>query len=292
MASQYDKYWNSRLKEIKELIEDALLNGYSKKIDVTSIMNYGKRNIWGTHVNIPPGITIITEGLCHEAHGKSLGNVIISSGILKNIKETLVGRISVRGKKLFLHFETSKTTKSFALNSAQMQEEEGRTSVIREPVEKAGKMIIYVGDAHDVIKRIQTNHCSGNVEASALRRHVAEAKGYKISSTRRSSGSTRVRIDLLNSRIGEMDVSDYIRSGGWRYIVCNSYAEANDFQWYAIAQLKPLLNKNLKSWNRRNLQRYQTLLSQLASSQILNCDQLHGIQSGPGVYVFYHQRRP
>ncbi len=155
-------------------------------------------------------------------------------------------------------------------------------------------MIIYVGDARNVIKRILTNHCSkgSNVEASALRRHVAEAKEYRIKSTRRPSGSKRVRIDLPSPRTGEADVSNYIHSGEWKYIICNSYDEANDFQCYAIDQLKPLLNKNRKPWNHRNLQRYQALLSQLTSSQALNCDQLHGMQSGPGIYVFYHQRGP
>ena len=105
MASKYDRYWKYRLEEIKELIEDTLWKGYSKEIDVTDITNYGKRNIWGTRVDIPPGASIITEELCYDAHGKSLGNVIIRSGILKNVKKTLVGRISVRGGKLFLHFE-------------------------------------------------------------------------------------------------------------------------------------------------------------------------------------------
>lgn len=153
-------------------------------------------------------------------------------------------------------------------------------------------MIIYVGDSRDVIKRIQTNHCSGNVEASALRRYVAETKGYGIKSTRRTSGSTRVRIALPDPRMGEMDVSDYVRAGEWRYVICNSYAEANGFQWYAIDQLKPLLNRDRKPWNRGNLQRYQSLLARLTSSRALNCDQLHGMQSGPGVYVLYHQQRP
>jgi hypothetical protein len=90
-------------------------------------------------------------------------------------------------------------------------------------------MIIYVGDAGDIIKRIKTNHCSGNVEGSALRSHVAEAIGYKIKSTKRSTGSTRYRIELPDPREGEKHVSDYIRSGEWRYVVCNSYAEAKDF---------------------------------------------------------------
>lgn len=154
------------------------------------------------------------------------------------------------------------------------------------------KMIIYVGDARDVIKRVQTNHCSGNVEASVLRKYVAEAKGYIIKSTRRASGSLRVRIDLPNPRTGEIDVSDYIHSGKWRYVICNSYVEANDFQWYVIDQLNPFLNKNSKPWNRRNLQRYQTLLTQLTSFPALNCSQLHGKQPGPGVYALYHDRAP
>jgi hypothetical protein len=105
MSSKYDEYWENRLEEIKELIKDVLSNGHGKEIDVTNIKKLGKRNIWGTHVTIPPGATKITEELSHEAHGKSLGNVIISSGILKNVKETLVGRISERGGKLFLRFE-------------------------------------------------------------------------------------------------------------------------------------------------------------------------------------------
>ncbi len=153
-------------------------------------------------------------------------------------------------------------------------------------------MIVYVGDSRDVVKRIRTNHCSGNVEASALRRYIAETKGYKIKSTKRSSGSTRVRIDLPNPRKGEMNVSDYIRSGKWRYVICDSYAEANDFQWYAIEQLNPLLNKYRKPWNRENIMVYQTLLSRLTNSLEVKCDQLHCMQSGPGVYVLYHNKRP
>ena len=153
-------------------------------------------------------------------------------------------------------------------------------------------MIIYVGDSTDVIKRIRTNHCSGNVEASALRKYIAVAKGYRIKSTKRSSGSIRVRIDLPNPRNGEIDVSGYIRSGKWKYVICNSYVEANDFQWYVIDQLKPLLNRILKPWNRENLKRYQSLLTKLTSSPEINYNQLSSMESGPGVYVFYHQKKP
>jgi len=154
------------------------------------------------------------------------------------------------------------------------------------------KLIVYVGDSRDVVKRILTNHCSGNVEASALRRYIAEAKGYKIKSTKRSSGSTKVRIDLPSPRTGEMNVSNYIRSGNWRYVLCDSYSEANDFQWYAIEKLNPFLNRDRKPWDHGKIMRYQTLLSRLTNSMGLNCDELKGIQSGPGVYVLYHQQRP
>ena len=153
-------------------------------------------------------------------------------------------------------------------------------------------MIIYVGDSKDVIKRIRTNHCRGNVEASALRKYVAEALGYRIKITKRPSGSRRVRIDLPDPRRGEKDVSDYIRSGKWRYVLCISSVEAEDFQWYVIDQLNPLLNRERKPWNHGNLQKYHSLLVQLKSSSALNYKQLSYMKSGPGVYVLHHQRKP
>ena len=153
-------------------------------------------------------------------------------------------------------------------------------------------MVIYVGDSQNVINRILINHCRGNIGGSALRKHVAQAMGYEIKSTRRPSGSTRVQINLLNPREGESRVSNYIRSGEWRYIICDSCKEAHDFQWYAIEQLKPLLNKDFQSWDDNNLQKYQILLTQLRNSPASSCTQLKGMQSGPGVYVLYHKREP
>ena len=154
------------------------------------------------------------------------------------------------------------------------------------------KKIIYVGESGDVLRRIQTNHCSGNVEASAFRKHVAAAMGYKIKKTKRVSGPTRVRIDLPNPRVGEDSVSNYIRSGEWRYVICNSHNEAKDFQWYVIDQLGPLLNRDRRPWSEKNLQRYQFLLAELRSSPAMNCGQFGGMRSGPGVYVFYHRQMP
>ena len=151
-------------------------------------------------------------------------------------------------------------------------------------------LCIYVGDSGDIVKRILTNHCTGNVEGSAFRKAVAEAMGYNITSTRRNK-----RIDLPNPREGESRVSEYIRAGNWRYVICQSYDEAHDFQWYLIEQLKQsntLLNKNCQKWDKRNLQRYENLFNQLRASPFLNCNQLKGKQSGSGVYVLYHEQMP
>ncbi|MDH5703703.1 MAG: hypothetical protein OEY99_05770 [Aigarchaeota archaeon] len=56
--------------------------------------------------------------------------------------------------------------------------------------------VIYIGDSKDVLKQIKTNHCTGNIEASALRRHIAEALGYGLRHQKRSS-------DRSNTVIGE-----------------------------------------------------------------------------------------
>lgn len=153
-------------------------------------------------------------------------------------------------------------------------------------------MNIYVGDAGDVVKRILTNHCSGNVEASALRRAVAEDMGYRLIRTRRQSGSIRVRIDLFNPRDGENMVSAYVQSGEWKYVICESYSEAHGFQWYVIAQLKPLLNRNFQPWNAQKTSRYQFLLHQLLMSEPLSYGMLRNKHSGPGVYVLFHKQMP
>lgn len=153
-------------------------------------------------------------------------------------------------------------------------------------------LCIYIGDASNVVNRILTNHCSGNVEGSALRKAVAEAMGYHITRTRRQSGSTRIRIDLPNPREGESRVSEYIRSGNWRYIICLSYNEAHDFQYYMIDQLKPLLNRKCEAWNTGNLKRYEDLFNQLEKSSLLNYSQLRGRKSGHGAYVLYYEQKP
>jgi len=151
---------------------------------------------------------------------------------------------------------------------------------------------MYVGDSRNVVKRIIMCHCNGNVEASALRKAIAEAMGYRLRKSRRKSGSVRVRIDLSNPNEGEAKISSYIRSGKWKYVVCHSYAEAHDFQWYAISQLKPLLNKRIKPWDTSRSERYQELFTQMLKSQPLGCNELYGRPTGPGVYLLLHQHAP
>ena len=153
-------------------------------------------------------------------------------------------------------------------------------------------MIIYVGDSKDVYKRIRTNHCNGNVEASALRRYIAEAMGFKIRRQRRSSGSVRVRIGLPDPHKGESAISTYIYQGKWKILLLEDYTVAHDFQWYLIENLKPLLNREGRQYQTDKSQRYGGLMKQLTSSPFVDCNGLDNVYSGPGIYIFYHEQKP
>jgi len=155
-------------------------------------------------------------------------------------------------------------------------------------------LCMYVGDARqNVISRILTNHCRGNVEGSALRLTVAEKMGFPIKRTKRPSGrSTKVRIDIPDPKVGEGKVTGYIRSGKWKYVICDSNEEAKDFQWYLIDRLDPFLNKDRKPWSRERLQRYQYLINILEASPFISYKLLRSMKSGPGVYVLYHELIP
>ena len=153
-------------------------------------------------------------------------------------------------------------------------------------------LVIYVGDARDVIKRVRSQHCAGNVEASALRKHIAVAKGYPLSTTRRASGSSRVRLALPDPSKGEQEISAYLRTGTWKFAICDSYEEAHDFQWYVIEQLNPLLNVSRKPWGVQHQARYAALFGLLESIPRLDYSQLGEARSGPGVYVLYHEVPP
>jgi hypothetical protein len=147
-------------------------------------------------------------------------------------------------------------------------------------------------DARNVVDRVRSNHCSGNVEGSALRKHVAEHKGYRLAVAKRANGTPKVRLDLPYPREGEKEISSYIRSGKWRYCLCDSTTEATDFQWYVIEKVNPLLNVERRSWNENSGPKYEGLLRKLVTSRHFTCDELKIEPTGPGVYVLYHNVRP
>jgi hypothetical protein len=153
-------------------------------------------------------------------------------------------------------------------------------------------LVIYVGDARDVVKRVRSNHCRSNVEASALRQYIAVGLGFSLARTARTTGTTRIRIDLLDPSAGEAQVSAYISGGAWRYVLCESYGEAADFQWFVIAQFDPLLNRDRRPWDAANETRYRALLAQLENAPLFTCAALKGQPTGPGVYVLYHEAVP
>ena len=146
-----------------------------------------------------------------------------------------------------------------------------------------------MGDSRDVIKRIRYNHCSGNVEASALRRAVAESLGFPLRYSERKSGSIRIRLAMDNPRYGEEIISSYLSSGRWKYIICNNYKEAHDFQWYVIEKLKPILNKDSKQWDCVYKDLYGELFIQLENQVFMGLEELTDMKTGSGVYVLYHE---
>jgi hypothetical protein len=153
-------------------------------------------------------------------------------------------------------------------------------------------LCVYVGDSRDVVRRLARDHSGGNVEGSALRSHVAEEMGYQLTRTRRPSGSVRVRIAAPNERSGELRVTQYIRAGAWKYVVCRTYDEASDFQWFAIERLNPLINRLRRDWRTSELARYDALLGTLEAGRLIEGGHLDNLESGPGVYVLYHNRPP
>ena len=146
-------------------------------------------------------------------------------------------------------------------------------------------ILLYVGDSRDVVKRILSTHCTGNVEGSALRLAVAEARGYPIAREKRPSGSTRIRIAVPGPRQAEHEISAFIRSCAWRYVLCATYEEAHDFQWYAIDRLRPQLNKERKPWMAAKASRHAQLLESLLAQPAAPCTDLDRRKSGPGVYL-------
>lgn len=114
-----------------------------------------------------------------------------------------------------------------------------------------------------------------------------------IASTRRDSGATKTRIDSDDPGRDEATVSSYIRGGTRRIVLCDSYDEANAFQWFAIEQLSPHLNVDRRPWDATRAARFGRLLTALTAGPHCRRDELKGSGlNGPGLYVLEHQHVP
>jgi len=151
--------------------------------------------------------------------------------------------------------------------------------------------VVYVGDAGNLRARLR-QHCGGNVEASALRKHVARAMGLGLRREPRANGrSVRVRIDLPDPAEGEGRVSAYLCGGIWRVVVCASAEEARDFQWFAIDRLDPALNRERRAWASGSEARYEEGVDRLRSGEARACGAVDW-PTAPGVYALWHERPP
>lgn len=219
MGSKYDKFWRSRLEEIKAKIKEAIQTGCSSKIDVSDIQRYGDRRYWGTRVIIPPGTTKITEELSPDAHGKSLGNVIIRSRILEDLEKTLLGKVLQRGGRLFLYFEIGEESHLYSPEKiehpAQVQGEE---KIIRNPSEEA------YASAVNVLRNIEPQ----SPFIFRKWKKISESDIIKIAILRICSPQTKVAnlrslefspdIDkLLKNETSREEVSSILRKYGIRF---------------------------------------------------------------------------
>lgn len=77
--SKYDSFWRPRIKELERAL-DLAVRGDSVFIDATPIEDFGNRQSWAGSVSVQ-GEEIVSGG--DMAHAKSLGNVLIESGVLR-----------------------------------------------------------------------------------------------------------------------------------------------------------------------------------------------------------------
>jgi len=80
MASKYDFYWRSKLKEISTLLYKAFHGYKGHSLDVSGIKNLGDRGNWRGVVDVCKDK--VSKG--EMVHAKSLGNVILENKLLKD----------------------------------------------------------------------------------------------------------------------------------------------------------------------------------------------------------------
>jgi len=83
VPSKYDLYWQKRLGEIKNLLEEAYEKGVSRQIDVSDLKDFGKRQSWYGDVILSQSGIERSE----MAHTRSLGNVILKNALLPEFKD-------------------------------------------------------------------------------------------------------------------------------------------------------------------------------------------------------------
>lgn len=149
-------------------------------------------------------------------------------------------------------------------------------------------MLRYVGDSKGLKSRVR-QHCTGNVESSALRKTIAKAMGFTITSTKRPSGSKKIGVEPSSA---EQSISEYIHSGVWKVMTCASADEAREFQWYAIDKLRPVLNKYMQFWDTKNENVYASLLDNLLDSIDYEFASTLQLPHEPGVYSLWHDQAP
>lgn len=83
MASKYDTYWLSIMKEIQNGIVEAVKKGMSINLDIHDITEYGMRNGWYGTVDVSP------EGIKggEMAHAMSLGKMVMKQNFFKNMND-------------------------------------------------------------------------------------------------------------------------------------------------------------------------------------------------------------
>jgi hypothetical protein len=100
--SKYDAYWASLLGVAQSLIEEAALYGKRRQIDVKGLKTFGERKNWNGRVDISSESKKSDE----MAHAKSLGSVLLKSGVLNKFGN-MVFRLKI-SDSLKLHAELLK----------------------------------------------------------------------------------------------------------------------------------------------------------------------------------------
>jgi len=88
--SKYDRFWQSIIDKVADLIKEAYVSSRSRKIDVSDLQMYGKRGNWYGSIIVSKN-GIINGNM---AHVRALGKIILKKGILNSYDEA-VFRIKV-----------------------------------------------------------------------------------------------------------------------------------------------------------------------------------------------------